>query len=76
MMNRIFQSVHLALFVKVAFAGPFIFAASVATALDADSYLAHESGAGRFALATGGQVAPIVVSTEDWPGVVRAAKDL
>jgi hypothetical protein len=75
-MHRICQSASLGFIIRVTCAGLFTFAASFAAALETDNYVAHENGAGRFALATGGQLAPLVVSFDDWPGVVRAAKDL
>jgi hypothetical protein len=40
------------------------------------SYLTTTSRAGRFPLAVAGRAVPIVVSTADWPGVVRATRDL
>jgi hypothetical protein len=51
-------------------------AVSVASAIETESYIAAEAGAGRFALATSGTTAPLLVSADDWPGVVRAAKNL
>jgi glycosyl hydrolase family 115 (putative glucuronidase)/glycosyl hydrolase family 115 len=41
-----------------------------------DSYIATSAGSSRFALAAGGQSAPIFVSPADFPGVLRAARDL
>jgi len=40
------------------------------------SYVASAGGVGRFPLAANGAVAPLVVSDSDFPGVVRAARDL
>src|SRR5262245_54823570 len=40
------------------------------------SYVAFAKSNGSFALATGGQPAPLFVSAEDFPGVVRAVNDL
>jgi Glycosyl hydrolase family 115/Gylcosyl hydrolase family 115 C-terminal domain len=51
-------------------------AASIALAIESNSYVSADAGAGRFALAAASKPAPLVVSTDDWPGVVRAAKNL
>src|SRR5262245_58235341 len=40
------------------------------------SYAALQKSNGSFGLATGGQPAPLYVSAEDFPGVVRAVNDL
>src|SRR5262249_43805682 len=40
------------------------------------SYVALQKSNGSFGLATGGQPAPLYVSAEDFPGVVRAVNDL
>src|SRR5262249_6931666 len=40
------------------------------------SYVAFAKSNGSFPLATGGQPAPLFVSAEDFPGVVRAVNDL
>src|SRR5262245_53758087 len=42
----------------------------------ATSYVAFAKSNGSFALATGGQPAPLFVSAEDFPGVLRAVNDL
>ncbi|HEY0805103.1 MAG TPA: glycosyl hydrolase 115 family protein [Pseudonocardiaceae bacterium] len=42
----------------------------------AESYLDHRPGLGRFPLVAGGRAAPLVVSGSDYPGVVRAVRDL
>src|SRR5690606_23850658 len=42
----------------------------------ADSYIATEVGAGRFALAASGSPAALYVSADDFPGVIRAVRDL
>lgn len=39
-------------------------------------YIRYAGEPGSFALAEHGKAAPICVSPEDWPGVIRAAKDL
>ncbi|WP_437276465.1 glycosyl hydrolase 115 family protein [Sorangium sp. So ce375] len=41
-----------------------------------DKYVSTEGGAGRFPLAVGGQVAPLVVSESDYAGVIRVVDDL
>ena len=40
------------------------------------SYVSAQAGAGRFPLFVNGRAAVLQVNPEDWPGVVRAAKDL
>ncbi|HLV65109.1 MAG TPA: glycosyl hydrolase 115 family protein [Polyangiaceae bacterium] len=52
--------------------------ASLSLALRADqsAYVAFEAAADRFPLATGGASAPLYVSSEDFPGVVRVAGHL
>jgi hypothetical protein len=40
------------------------------------SYVRSVSSAGDFALVQNAKAAPLIVSTNDWPGVVRAASDL
>ncbi len=42
----------------------------------AASYIAYRNGPGRFTLAAAGASAPIVVSSADYPGVVRAARSV
>ena len=44
--------------------------------LDSTSYVEAYDGAGRFPLAVRGRPAPVYVSSQDFPGVVRAANDL
>jgi glycosyl hydrolase family 115 (putative glucuronidase)/glycosyl hydrolase family 115 len=41
-----------------------------------ESYVATVAGAGRFPLYANGRAAPLVVSASDYPGVLRAARDL
>jgi hypothetical protein len=41
-----------------------------------ESYIATESSAGSFPLSVNGKPAPLVASSEDYPGVIRAVKDL
>ncbi|GAA0991648.1 glycosyl hydrolase 115 family protein [Acrocarpospora macrocephala] len=41
-----------------------------------DSYIVSSPGNGRFPLVAGGRAAPLVVSADDYPGVVRAVGDL
>ncbi|HEX9107472.1 MAG TPA: glycosyl hydrolase 115 family protein, partial [Longimicrobiales bacterium] len=40
------------------------------------SYVTEQAASGRFPLFASGRAATLVVSSADWPGVVRAAKDL
>ena len=62
----------------------FLFACVAAQAKPVDTkylsnvpqYVLHESAPGAFRLAAGGTAASILVSGEDWQGVVRAAGDL
>jgi hypothetical protein len=41
-----------------------------------DSYVSSQDGAGRFALCAAGKQAPLVVSSDDYPGVIRVVKHL
>ena len=41
-----------------------------------DAYVTPNAGAGRFPLSAGGRSAPLFVSDADFPGVIRAARDL
>jgi hypothetical protein len=52
--------------------------ATVQTSLFAgsESYITTESSAGSFPLSVSGKPAPLVASSEDYPGVIRAIKDL
>jgi hypothetical protein len=43
---------------------------------DASSYVAMAAATGRFTLSAGGRPAPLVASTQDYPGVIRAVRDL
>lgn len=62
----------------------FLFACVAAQAKPVDTkylsnvpqYVLHESAPGAFRLAAGGTAASILVSGEDWQGVIRAASDL
>ncbi|QDA60283.1 glycosyl hydrolase 115 family protein [Hymenobacter jejuensis] len=47
-----------------------------AWAVDGTSYVSTKQQKGSFALAAAGKVAPLYASAADWPGVLRAAKDL
>ncbi len=53
-----------------------ITAPAAAAATDPGSYLDHRPGPGRFPLVAPGRAAPLVVSGSDYPGVVRAVRDL
>ncbi len=50
--------------------------AKMANALGETKYVSNSPGLGDFVLAANGQAAPLVVSEQDWPGVVRAVGDL
>ena len=41
-----------------------------------DTYVAPNAGPGRFPLSANGRAAPLYVSATDYPGVIRAARDL
>lgn len=43
---------------------------------DPDAYITDRAGPRRFPLVTGGKAAPLVVSADDYPGVVRVVGDL
>ncbi len=47
-----------------------------ANALGEPKYVSTSPSQGAFVLASDGKPAPLVVSSEDWPGVIRAAGDL
>ena len=49
---------------------------AVAGALGEPKYVSTSSAPGAFVLAGNGRPAPLVVSGEDWPGVIRAVGDL
>ncbi|MFC7669512.1 hypothetical protein ACFQT0_20720 [Hymenobacter humi] len=46
------------------------------SAADGTSYVSAKKPKDGFALVAGGKAAPLYASAEDWPGVLRAAKDL
>ena len=50
--------------------------APVAHALGEPKYVSTPLARGDFALVANGQIAPLVVSEADWPGVIRAVGDL
>jgi hypothetical protein len=76
-MNRILQRTCPCRIVRIGYSFLLIFAAtSLAAAAETNSYVTGENGADRFTLAAVGKSAPLVVSGDDWPGVVRAAKNL
>ena len=41
-----------------------------------ESFISNEKGKGKFAISVSGKSAPLFVSSKDWPGVIRAFKDL
>ena len=43
---------------------------------ESGTYVAHEKSPGSFPLASPGVLSPVIVSSKDFPGVLRAAKDL
>lgn len=51
-------------------------AGSAAGSPGAGTFVAAQAGAGRFALVAGGTAAPLVASSTDFPGVLRAVGDL
>jgi Glycosyl hydrolase family 115/Gylcosyl hydrolase family 115 C-terminal domain len=56
--------------------GPAVPGPGPATLTDTGAYIAMSDGPGRFPLVAHGSAAPVVVSTRDYPGVVRVAGDL
>ncbi|RZK39070.1 MAG: glycosyl hydrolase, partial [Hymenobacter sp.] len=48
----------------------------VAWAIDGTSYVTSKKQNDSFVLEAGGRAAPLYASASDWPGVLRAAKDL
>ncbi len=46
------------------------------SAIDKTSYVSEKKGNGYFALAESGNPAPLFISNDDYPGVIRALKDL
>jgi hypothetical protein len=53
-----------------------LLASTAAFAVDDTRYVASQNGKGRFALSSAGKSAPLYVHAQDYPGVIRAAKDL
>lgn len=41
-----------------------------------ESFISKEKGKGQFTLSESGKSAPLLISSEDWPGVIRAFRDL
>lgn len=41
-----------------------------------ESFISTEKGEGQFTLSESGKSAPLLISSEDWPGVIRAFRDL
>jgi hypothetical protein len=41
-----------------------------------DPFISTENGKGKFVISASGKSAPLLISSEDWPGVIRAFKDL
>ena len=41
-----------------------------------ESFISIENGKGKFPISASGKSTPIFISSDDWPGVIRAAKDL
>jgi hypothetical protein len=60
----------------VLLAAAFIAAPTPALALGGPQYVATTQSANAFPLVRGGDAAPLAVDPDDWPGVVRAARDL
>ena len=46
------------------------------SAIDKTSYISEKNGNGYFVLAKSGNPAPLFISNDDYPGVIRALKDL
>ena len=42
----------------------------------ADSFISNENGKGKLAISVSGRSVPLLISSKDWPGVIRAFKDL
>jgi hypothetical protein len=79
MKKQMLKSLFLNL--KVLFLQVFFVALVTATAqtrsfAGSESYITTESSAGSFPLSVNGKPAPLVASGEDYPGVIRAIKDL
>ena len=51
-------------------------AAQSASAVDLESYVSEQSITGSFTLSANGKSAPLYISSQDWPGVIRALGDL
>ena len=43
---------------------------------DNESFISAEKGKGKFTISASGNSAPLLISSVDWPGVIRAFKDL
>jgi len=63
-------------FVLLLFTGLTLSVSLPALALDDPSYVSFKKQKGSFTLEASGKAAPIFASAQDWPGVLRAAKDL
>ncbi|OON68846.1 glycosyhydrolase [Hymenobacter sp. CRA2] len=55
---------------------PALAASLVPAVPGSEAYVSAEKGKNRFPLAAGGKAAPLFASAQDWPGVLRAARDL
>ena len=60
----------------IALTSLFLVAGNSVFAQQRASYISETNGKGRFALSVGGKSAPLYVSESDFPGVIRALKDL
>ena len=54
----------------------FIIASQTALAVDFESYISEQSKSGALTLAADGKATPLYISSQDWPGVIRALGDL
>lgn len=52
----------------------FLFCIPLLAGAENSSYIAAQEGKGRFTLSVPGTAAPLVVSSDDFPGVLRVAK--
>ena len=46
------------------------------SASDKEIFISNEKGKAKFTISASGKSSPMLISSEDWPGVIRAFKDL
>src|SRR3990172_7640326 len=67
------KTIHILFLIMFAFVGS---QSATTLAVDSLSYISTKKGNGNFTLSASGQSAPLFVSSQDFPGVIRVAKHL